>query len=63
MCTVGQDEIVIVLECTENEDMVPRDVFCHLNSVYEQASKGERRVYFAYMWLPYDIMRDLLIHC
>ncbi|XP_074641262.1 uncharacterized protein LOC141899011 [Tubulanus polymorphus] len=40
MCTVGQDEIVIVLECLPEEKTIPRDVFCHLNTVYEEASKG-----------------------
>ncbi len=41
MCTVGQDEIVIVLECLPDEKVVPRDIFCHLNSVYEEAGKGK----------------------
>ena len=41
MCTVGQDEVVIVLECLPDESSIPRDIFCHLHSVYEQASKGE----------------------
>ena len=40
MCTVGQDEVVIVLECLPDEKVVPRDIFCHLNSVYDEASKG-----------------------
>jgi vacuolar-type H+-ATPase subunit B/Vma2 len=41
MCTVGQDEIVIVLECLPDEKTVPRDIFSHLNTVYEEAGKGE----------------------
>ncbi|XP_064625104.1 zinc finger FYVE domain-containing protein 9-like isoform X2 [Lineus longissimus] len=40
MCTVGQDEIVIVLECLPDEKTVPRDIFSHLNTVYEEAGKG-----------------------
>ncbi|XP_061192554.1 zinc finger FYVE domain-containing protein 9-like isoform X1 [Saccostrea echinata] len=40
MCTVGQDEIVIILECLPDEDMIPVDVFRHLYYVYEEAGKG-----------------------
>ena len=40
MCTVGQDEIVVVLECLPDEKDIPRDLFCHFNTVYEEAGKG-----------------------
>lgn len=40
MCTVNQAEIVYVLECLPDEKEVPRDIFTHLNSVYEEASRG-----------------------
>ncbi|XP_022089254.1 uncharacterized protein LOC110978509 [Acanthaster planci] len=40
MATVGQDEIVIVLECLTDEKTVPKDIFRHLQSLYEQASRG-----------------------
>ncbi|XP_041359880.1 zinc finger FYVE domain-containing protein 16-like isoform X2 [Gigantopelta aegis] len=40
MCTAGQDEIVIILEVEPDEDMPPRDIFCHFSTVYEEASKG-----------------------
>ncbi len=43
MATAGQDEIVIVLECLPEEKMVPKDIFTHLQTLYEEASKG--------MWL------------
>ena len=40
MCTVGQDEVVIVLECTAEETNVPRDIFTHLHSIFEDANRG-----------------------
>ena len=40
MATAGQDEIVIVLECLPDEKMLPRDIFTHLQTVYDEASKG-----------------------
>ena len=40
MCTVGQDEVVIVLECLPEEKIIPKDIFCHLHSVYEEANRG-----------------------
>uniref|UniRef100_A0A0L8IDL0 Uncharacterized protein n=1 Tax=Octopus bimaculoides TaxID=37653 RepID=A0A0L8IDL0_OCTBM len=40
MCTVGQDEIVIVLECFQDEKMIPKDIFWHFHTVYEEAYKG-----------------------
>ena len=44
MCTVGQDEMVIVLELLPEEMIVPRDVFSHFQHIYEEASKGNRDV-------------------
>ena len=41
MATVGQDEIVIVLECLPDEKTIPKDIFFHLQSLYEQASTGK----------------------
>ena len=40
MCTVGQDEVVIVLECTAEETNVPRDIFTHLHNIYDDANRG-----------------------
>lgn len=40
MCTVGQEEIVTALEVSPDEATVPRDIFTHLYTVYEEASKG-----------------------
>ncbi|XP_070564387.1 zinc finger FYVE domain-containing protein 16-like isoform X2 [Ptychodera flava] len=40
MPIVGQDEIVMVMEYSTEEKTVPRDIFCHFNNVYEEASKG-----------------------
>lgn len=41
LINVGQDEIVILLEFVENESLVPKDVFVHLNYVYLEAVRGE----------------------
>lgn len=38
--TAGQEELVVVLETLPDEDTVPRDIFCHFSTVYEEASKG-----------------------
>ncbi|XP_076341501.1 uncharacterized protein LOC143242029 isoform X2 [Tachypleus tridentatus] len=40
MCSVGQDEIVVVLEKETSEDTVPRDVFRLFTTVYDNASGG-----------------------
>ncbi|XP_781105.3 uncharacterized protein LOC575625 isoform X1 [Strongylocentrotus purpuratus] len=40
LSTVGQDEVVIVLECLPDEKTIPRDIFCHLYSLYEDAKRG-----------------------
>jgi len=47
MSTVGQDDIVIVLECLPDEKTIPRDIFCHMGTVYEEASKGIQELYTA----------------
>lgn len=40
MITVGQDEIVLLLEFIDNEKSVPKDIFYHINSIYNDAKKG-----------------------
>ncbi|KAL3868060.1 hypothetical protein ACJMK2_040898 [Sinanodonta woodiana] len=40
LCSVGQEEIVIVLEMLQEEKFPPRDIFCHFNNIFEDASKG-----------------------
>ena len=47
MCTVGQDEVVIVLELIPGETRIPRDVLVHLQSVYEEANKGQSQGTFS----------------
>ncbi|CAG0897644.1 unnamed protein product [Darwinula stevensoni] len=37
---VAQDELMIVLERLPNEVAVPRDILIHLQSIYEEASRG-----------------------
>jgi MAD (mothers against decapentaplegic) interacting protein len=41
MNCVGQDEIVIILECLPDEATVPKDIFVHLNTLYQDASRGK----------------------
>lgn len=36
---VGQDEIVILLELDET-NLIPKDIFLHLNDIYNEADKG-----------------------
>lgn len=38
---MGQDEIVIVLECFQDEKIIPKDIFWHFHTVYEEAYKGK----------------------
>ena len=40
MATVGQDEVVIVLECLPDEQTLPLDMFKHFQSIYVEASRG-----------------------
>ncbi|KAK3612360.1 hypothetical protein CHS0354_011081, partial [Potamilus streckersoni] len=40
LCSVGQEEIVIVLEMLQEEKCPPRDIFYHFNYIFEEASKG-----------------------
>lgn len=40
MSSVGQDEIVIILECLPDESSIPRDIFTHLSNLYQEASRG-----------------------
>ena len=40
LCTVGQDEVVIVLEQLPQEDDIPCHVLVHILSLYNQAAKG-----------------------
>lgn len=40
LCTVGQDEVMVVLERTPNENLIPRDIFRLFSAIYDNASKG-----------------------
>lgn len=41
LITVGQDEVIFLLECLENEKTVPKDLFHHINNIYNDAVKGK----------------------
>lgn len=36
---VGQDEIIVLLELDES-NLIPKDIFLHLNDIYNDADKG-----------------------
>ena len=40
MTAVGQDEFAILLVKNPEENIPPRDIFEHLQSLYEQAGRG-----------------------
>ncbi|KAF5280477.1 hypothetical protein FQA39_LY18058 [Lamprigera yunnana] len=40
MISVGQDEIVLLLEFVDNEKTIPKDIFLHLNTIYLDAKSG-----------------------
>jgi MAD, mothers against decapentaplegic interacting protein len=40
MPTVGQDEVVILLERQDDDKTIPFDVFHHLAAIYDDASQG-----------------------
>lgn len=40
LSSVGQDEIVIILEVEPEETNVPKDIFVHLNTLFMEAAKG-----------------------
>ena len=44
LCTVSQDELLIVLECLPDEETFPRDVLSHMQNIYEEATQGMERV-------------------
>lgn len=37
---VAHDEIIILLELDKNQSLLPKDVFLHLNEIYNEADKG-----------------------
>jgi len=41
MCTVAQDELVILLECLPHESSIPRELFLHLSLIYDEAAEGK----------------------
>ncbi len=43
LTSVGQDEIVILLEVEEEETLPPRDIFTLIQSIYEQVEHGSGR--------------------
>jgi len=40
LCTVGQNEIVIVVQQLPREDDIPSDVLIHILSLYNRAAQG-----------------------
>ena len=46
LCTVGQDDIVILLEHLPDETVPPVDVLHHIALLYDQASQGATRSNF-----------------
>ncbi|KAG8194458.1 hypothetical protein JTE90_011066 [Oedothorax gibbosus] len=40
LCTVGQDEVMVVMEKLPEEKAIPRDIFKLFSHVYDSASKG-----------------------
>ena len=40
LTSVGQDEVVILLEVEEDEALPPRDIFVLIQTIYEQAGAG-----------------------
>ncbi|KAG0722476.1 Zinc finger FYVE domain-containing protein 9 [Chionoecetes opilio] len=40
LCTVGQEELVVLLEVAPGETHPPRDLFAFFNTVYQQANQG-----------------------
>lgn len=41
MMAVGQDELVLLIEYMDNEAVVPKEIFVHLNNIYTDAKKGK----------------------
>lgn len=47
LCTVGQDEIMIIMERLPGEKAIPRDIFKLFSHVYDSASKGKHRFFIS----------------
>ena len=46
LCTVGQDELVYIIECFNptdelNDDKIPKQIFLHIIDIYSKVSKGQ----------------------
>lgn len=41
LCTVGQEEMVVLLEVAPGETHPPRDIFAFFHTVYQQANQGK----------------------
>jgi len=54
LCTVGQDEVIVLLECLSEESSVPLDVFLHLSLLYDEASKGNTVTHLGFTQLPHN---------
>ena len=40
LCSIGQDDIVFLLECLDGETVPPSEVFHHIALLSEQANQG-----------------------
>ena len=59
MCSVGQEEIVVLLEVAPGETRPPRHLFAFFHTVYLQANKGE--VHFEFLRLHILLFRCFTI--
>ena len=48
LSSVGQDEVVLLLEMEPNEDTVPRDVFVHMNTLWPSMVSQSRTFKFIF---------------
>ena len=56
LTSVGQDEVVILLEVEEEETLPPRDIFTLIQTIYEQV--GHQRILFAVWWVGESTVLD-----
>lgn len=56
LTSVGQDEVVILLEVDEDEALPPRDIYVLIQTIYEQAGAGRPLLEMGYVTVDTDYL-------
>ena len=56
LTSVGQDEVVILLEVEDDEALPPRDIYVLIQTIYEQAGAGRPLLEMGYITVDMDYL-------